>query len=350
MSMATSPRIGYVPHGPSLDRPMDRRRFPRYAEMRGLSFDVVADRDDREVIVLTPAADITRWVDASQETRIVVDFPDAFLDERQGPKRAVRGLAKWVGGESRRPVVSYLRALERLLERADAVVCSTDEQATNISLYNRNVHPILDLHGEFEFVPPIIRQSDRFDIVWEGLTATLPAVRQVLPALRSLARSCQLRLHLVTDLEAPKFMNRFVVRRTEEIVANWGIDIELHKWTVETLNEVAGSCDVAIVPVDLTDGLAVGKPENRMRIFWRLGLPVVVSTNPAHERAAELAGLGNLVLCSTAEDWETTLVELSSKPDLRLEVALAGQVAAHAFYSDESLAVRWDRVMDSVRH
>jgi hypothetical protein len=211
------------------------------------------------------------------------------------------------------------------------------------------VHPILDLHGEFEFVPPIIRQSDRFDIVWEGLTATLPAVRQVLPALRSLARSCQLRLHLVTDLEAPKFMNRFVVRRTEEIVANWGIDIELHKWTVETLNEVAGSCDVAIVPVDLTDPLAVGKPENRMRIFWRLGLPVVVSANPAHIRAASLAGLGDHVVCSTIEEWEKVLVRLSTSPALRLEMALAGQAAARSSFSDESLALRWDRVIDSLQ-
>ncbi len=350
MSTTASQSIGYVPHGPNLDRPMDRRRFPRYAEMRNLSFDVVAGWEDHEVIVLTPAADVTHWVDASRARSIIVDFPDAYLDERKGAKRAVRGLAKWVAGESRRPVLSYLRAFERLLERADAVVCSTEEQAVNISAYTGNVHPILDLHGEFDFVPPTVRKSDRFEVVWEGLTATLPAVQQVLPALRSLARSQPLRLHLVTDLEAPKYMNRFVVRQTEKMVAGWGIDIQVHKWTVDTLNEVARSSDLAIVPVDLTDSLAVGKPENRMRIFWRLGLPVVVSKNPAHERAAELAGLGNLVLCSTAEDWEATLVQLSSRSDLRLEVALAGQAAARTSYSDESRAVRWDRVIDSVRH
>ncbi len=349
MSTNASLSIGYVPHGPNLDRPMDRRRFPRYAAMRGLSFDVVSGWENHAAIVLTPAADVTHWVNAMPDRRIVVDLPDAFLEERQGPKQAVRGLAKWVGGESRRPVVSYLRALERLLERADAIVCSTDEQATNISRYNRNVHPILDLHGEFEFVPPTTRQSDRFDIVWEGLTATLPAVRQMVPALRALARSRQLRLHLVTDLEAPKYMNRFVVRRTEEMVADWGIDVRLYQWTIEKLTEVAGSCDLAIVPVDLTDPLAVGKPENRMRIFWRLGLPVIVSASPAHIRAADLAGLGDHVVCSTIEEWEEALVELASSPDLRLELASAGQVAARSVYSDESLALRWDRVINSLK-
>ncbi len=341
--------IGYVPHGANLDRPMDRRRFPRYAAMRGLSFDLVSGWEGHEVIVLTPAADITHWVDVAPDRRLVVDFPDAYLEEGPGLKRAVRGLAKWLSGESRRPVLSYLRALTRLLERADAVVCSTDEQATKIARYNHNVHPILDLHGEFGFLPATIRQSDRFDIVWEGLTATLPAIRQVLPALRALARSRQLRLHLVTVLEATKYMNRFVVQSTEEMVADWGIVVRLFQWTIEKLTEVAGFCDLAIVPVDLTDPLAVGKPENRMRIFWRLGLPVVVSANPAHIRAADLAGLGDHVVCSTIEEWEKALVGLAARPALRLEVGSAGQAAARSAYSEESLALRWDRVIDSLQ-
>jgi len=59
--------------------------------------------------------------------------------------------------------------------------------------------------------------------------------------------------------------------------------------------------------------------------------------------------LGDRVVCFTAGDWERTLVELSSSPDLRMEVALAGQAAARAAYSDESLAMRWDRVIESLQ-
>ena len=341
--------IGYVPQGHDLDLPGDRRRFPRYATLRERSFDLVSNWEDHEVLVLSHGADVTRWVQAPPDRRIVVDLADAYLDERHGLRQSVRGLAKWSAGESSRPVLSYRRALERLLKRANAVVCSTEEQAAKIAPYNGNVHSILDLHGEFDFLSPKSRSSRRLDIVWEGMQPTLPAIRPVLPALQSLARRTELRLHLVTDLYAPRFMNRFVVRRTDEMVRNWGVDIELHCWSVQKLTEVAQQCDVAIVPVDLTDPFTRGKPENRMRIFWRLGLPVVVSASPAHRRAVELAGMDKVVLCSSADDWERALLELSTQTDLRLEIARTGQLAAATKYDDELLLEKWDEVFKSLR-
>lgn len=340
--------IGYLPHGLDLERPVDRRRFPRYAAMRGLAFDVVSDWDAHETVVLSTRADVTQWVRAPDDRRIIVDLPDAFLDEPWGPKRGGRGLAKWASGEVGRPVLRYRRAMERMLERADAVVCSTDRQAERIARHNGNVHPILDFHGEFECLPPDALSSGRLDLVWEGLTATLPAIRPVLPALRSLAGGLEMRLHLVTDLDAPRYMNRFLARRTEDLVAGWGIDVELHEWSIETLTEVARRCDIAIVPVDLTNPMAVGKPENRMRIFWRLGVPVVASATPANVRAASLAGLGDRVLCSTNTDWENILKGLHARPEDRLVVAAAGQATALTTYSEESLAERWDRLFGSL--
>jgi len=344
----TRSEIGYVPHGSRLERPFDRRRFPCYARMRGLSFGTVTDWKDHDIIVLSPSADVTRWVDTPSDRRIVVDLPDSYLDESQSLRRTFRGLAKWAAGESRRPVLNHGRAIERLLERADAVVCSTDEQATRISRHSDNVHPILDLHSEIEVLRPTINDGTGLDIIWEGLVATLPAVQQILPALRSLSDRCELRLHLVTDLRYQRYMNRFRTCLTEEIVADWGIDVRLYQWSVDTLAEVAGRCDVAVVPVNLSDPMAVGKPENRMRIFWRLGLPVVASPSPAHDRATSLAGMGGQVLCATSDDWERVLERLYKWPAERLEIAEAGQAAALSVYSDGSLASRWDRLFRSL--
>jgi glycosyltransferase involved in cell wall biosynthesis len=340
--------LGYVPYGRNLERPADRRRFPRYAAIRNLPFEIVSGWEGNDVIILSTAADVTRWVHAPTDRKIVVDLPDAFLDEGRGLKRAVRGLAKWAGGETRHPVINYHKAVERLLERADAVVCSTDKQAGRIARHNANVHPILDLHGEFHCLPPTARESGQLDIVWEGLTATLPAIRPILPALRTLASQIGLRLHLVTDLEAPRYMNRFLVRQTEDAIADWGIDVRLYQWSVDTLTEVARRSDVAIVPVDLADPMAMGKPENRMRIFWRLGLPVVASATPANVRATRVAGIGERVLCSTVDDWRHALQQLHFQPEERLEIASAGQAAALTAYSEESLALRWDRLFESL--
>jgi glycosyltransferase involved in cell wall biosynthesis len=210
------------------------------------------------------------------------------------------------------------------------------------------VHPILDLHGELECVLPVIHATEGLDIVWEGLTATLPAVQLVLPALRAMADRVDVRLHLVTDVVAPRYMNRFFERRTEEVISDWGIDVRLHQWSVETLTEVTGGCDIAIVPVDLTDPMAVGKPENRMRVFWRLGLPVVASASPANVRAASLAGVDELLVCSTGEEWDRALESLRTHPEDRLRIARAGQDTALNTYSEESLAQRWDRLFESL--
>ena len=345
---ATWSEIGYVPHGPRLERPFDRRRFPCYAKMRGLSFRSVTDWKDHDIIVLSPSADVTRWVDAPSDRRIVVDLPDSYLDERRGVRRSFRGLAKWAVGESRRPTLNYGRAMERLLERADAVVCSTDEQVLNISKHSANVHPILDLHSEIKVRRPMTSGGVGLDIIWEGLAVTLPAIQQILPALKSLSSRYELRLHLVTDLRYKRYMNRFHTCLTEDFVANWGIDVRLHQWSLDTLSEVADRCDIAVVPVDLSDPMAAGKPENRMRIFWRLGLPVVASASSAHTRAASLAGIDGQVLCTTSDDWKRALERLHERPDERLAIAEAGQATALSAYSDESLACRWDLLLESL--
>jgi hypothetical protein len=143
-------------------------------------------------------------------------------------------------------------------------------------------------------------------------------------------------------------MNRFLERRTEEVVSDWGVDVRLHQWSVDTLSEVARGCDMAIVPVEMADPMALGKPENRMRIFWRLGVPVIASASPANVRAASLAGLEDRVLCTTSEDWQHTLEHLCARPDDRLDIAAAGQAVALTVYSEESLAQRWDRLFESL--
>ena len=67
------------------------------------------------------------------------------------------------------------------------------------------------------------------------------------------------------------------------------------------------TADLAIVPVELHDPYTVGKPENRLRIFWRLGLPVLASDTPSHRRAMNVACLSDQVLCCTADDWTEAL-------------------------------------------
>ncbi len=345
--------FGYVPLHSSMAPPGDRRRFPGYAESRSLDFSVIEGWDDVEVAVLSTEADIFRWSRAPADVAVVLDLPDAFLDEVSSAKTRARGLAKWIAGPLSRPVMDYGRAMRRLIDRADAVVCSTPEQAENLERHSGNVHVALDLHEEIE--PLSLEgesesgaQSFPLEVVWEGMHPTLAAIEQVLPALRRVDQIRGVTFHLITDPSAPRFMNRFLMRDLHEITSSWGLTVEIHDWEVGVLRNVAQNCAVAIVPVVREDPYHLGKPENRMRIFWRLGLPVIASDTPAHRRAVELAGVPLDTLCAGSEEWETALVSYAADGAGRRLAAEKGHAAALGPYGDEKILDAWDQVFASV--
>jgi hypothetical protein len=332
-----------------MDRPGDRRRFAGYAASRELAIRQVSDWSDVELVVLTTECDLVRWVHAPDWVRIVLDLPDAVLVEPRSLRTWVRGVGKWVAGPLSRPVANHTRALCELMRRADAVVCTTESMAGMLRAMCPNVHLVLDLVGEVPL--GVIDQeqcSDRIEILWEGLYPTLRAVEQVVPALRDLARQRDVRLHLVTDRMAPRFMNRFFVRDVEKMVARWGISVEVHDWRLDNLVAVAARCEMAIVPVDLASPYASGKPENRLRIHWRLGLPVLASDTPAHRRAMAAAGITDDVLCRTGADWSRCLDRYASDEGVRLRHAVAGREAVLGPYSDGVMLDSWDEVLRSV--
>ena len=341
-------RIGYFPHGKRLDRPFDRRRFPSFAASRGFEFTVVDSWDGSDVVVLSPAADLTYWVGAPADIRIVYDLPDAYLDETMGLHRVARGTAKWLAGELQRPVPSYRRLLQKMLRRADAVVCSTVEQREALEVYSENVHPVLDLLHEVPELDPARTPTSSLEVLWEGLPATMSSIRGVLPALRQIQEGRSVVLHLVIDLVLSRYANRFRPVRTVDVVRDWGIPVEVHQWSLDALAEVAARCSVAIVPVDTGDALAMGKPENRVRIHWKLGLPVLASASSSNIRAAILAGVADEMICHDVEGWSTALRRVIEDPGFGPRLVAEGRRALVSHYSDESMLVRWDQVMASV--
>ena len=253
------------------------------------------------------------------------------------------------GGARRGPVLDYRRALIRVLERADVVVCSTPEQRDLLGQHCERVHALLDLHGEVGEHPPIQpRDAEAFDVVWEGMVATLPALRQLLSGLRSLATERRVRLHLITDRRYPRYMERFVAADTSRMVADWGVPIALYQWDRRTMPAIVRTCDLAVVPVDRSDPVAMGKPENRIRIFWRLGIPVLASDTPSHRRAVDVSGIPRDVLCRDEDEWARALRRYAEDPVARGQVARLGNEASRTTYGDEAILAGWDAVMADV--
>ena len=341
-------RVGYAPYRADLSAPGDRRRFPHYARRRGIEFELAVPGRAYDLVVLSARADIARWVRAEPGTRVVFDLIDSYLAAGAGStKDRLRGPAKWVTGELSRPVLSYRRAIAAMAGRADAVVCSTEEQRRDLLAFCGNVHVVLDFHAELCRPAPEPRAGEKsFHLVWEGLPQNLGPFRKLAPVLREFAEHRPVVLHVVTDPTYGRYLGRFPRVQTGPQLHRIFEPSRLYAWDLRTMPSIVSACDLAVIPLDDGDPLSVGKPENKLLLFWRLGVPALVSSSPAHLRA--MAGAGLDMVCADQESWRENLHRLAADPAARRHAGTVGRRFAETQHGEEATLERWDRVMDSL--
>lgn len=341
------PRIGYVPYSPSLERPGDRRRFVYYARKRNLPFEIASPDKDYDLVVLSECADISVW-SRYDRGHIVYDLIDSYLAiPRNDLKGLLRGTAKFLSRQSRYLQVDHWAAIADLCRRSSAVVCSTEEQKRDISVFNTNTHIVLDIHS-----PVVSRAKESysagrpFRLVWEGLPHTLYSLVGIRDVLEEIRREIPLELHIITDPVYFRYLGRYGQRQTLTSVRKifpWAV---LHEWREDTLADTVCSCDLAVIPLCLDDPFAAGKPENKLLLFWRLAMPAVVSATPAYRRA--MASCGADLACVTGQEWYAALKGLIMSEEKRREAGVKGKWLADQSYGEECLLGRWDSVFASI--
>lgn len=342
-------KIGYVPYSPDLRQPADRRRFPHYAERRGLAFELAAPDRAYDLVVVTPRADLTRWSQYRPgRAKLVFDMVDSYLDiPRTNVKSMLRGPAKFLAGESQSPFFSYRRALEAMLERADAATCATPEQRASIAPICRNVHAVLDFQsGMVRRVKGDYRAGNPIHLVWEGLGHNVPWFTEIGSALRQVHRTQPLALHLITAIEYREFVQRFYRRQTSRVAQRHFDDVRVYQWSEEMVSVIATACDLAVIPLPLHRPLERGKPESKLVSFWRMGMPTVVSSTPAYVRTMRAAR--QEFYCDDQTQWIDTLHELIDDEDARSQAGQDGRAFAELHYGESRLLEAWDRVFQSL--
>jgi hypothetical protein len=348
-SPLTGLRVAYAPLSDSLEQPGDRRRFVYYAQRRGIDFEIADPAQDYDVVVVSQRADIVRWAGHRGRTRLVYDLIDAYL---AGPARdwksRGRGLAKFAIREIERPVADYRDAIKAMCARADAIVCSTIRQKHDIERFSGNVHVVLDAHFELGDVVKSRHDATRaLNLLWEGQGENIPALGVVADALCGSAVGERAVVHLFTDLEYFRWLRRVGRRSSVKLGRSMFERVYFYEWNPYLFASVAAGCDLALVPVDLTTPLTAGKPENKLLLFWRLGVPALVSATDAHRRVMKEVGLEGMTARS-ADDWRLALERYGPDPEARRMAAERGLRYVHDHHSEEQLLARWDRVFASV--
>jgi glycosyltransferase involved in cell wall biosynthesis len=342
-------KIGYVPYSEDLRQPADRRRFPYYAEQRGLAFELADPRENYDVVVITPRTDLVGWSRYRPgRAKLVFDIVDSYLDiPRANPKAVLRGPAKFLAGEARQPFYSYRRSIERILERADAATCATPEQAATIARFCPNSHAILDFQSRI-----VAKVKDNYDagspfnLVWEGLGENVRWFSEIARPLREIARTRPIVLHLITAIEFGQLTQRFWTRQTAQIAARHFDEVRVHQWSEESVSVIATACDLAVIPLPLDRPLERGKPESKLVSFWRMGMPTVTSSTPAYARV--MAGAGQDLHCASEAQWGDALIRMADDEGAREHAGREGRAYAEREYGDERLLSAWDRAFESL--
>ncbi len=342
-------RIGYAPISHSLDSPGDRRRFIHYANKRSLRYEIADPLKKYDLVVITQNADLSIWSQYDRDTtKIVYDLIDSYLAiPKTNIKGWLRGLAKYFSGRSRRLQINHWKAISGMCSRADAVVCSTKEQQAEITRFCSNVHIVLDSHTSVaRKIKTNYRSHRPFRLVWEGLPHTLGGLKVLVRVLETLREHYPVELHLVTDSFYKRFLGKYYEVNTLAAVQKYLPSVHFHEWNEDSFADIICSCDLAVIPLNLNDPFAAGKPENKLLLLWRMAMPVVTSASPAYMRAMHAAGMN--YAAKDGADWVDILSHLIRDEAARRQAGIMGKAYVESEFSETTLLTRWDSVFESL--
>ena len=333
---------------PDFSAPADRRRFVYYARRRDLEIEIADPASSYDLVVLSQAADLSRWV-GYDRSPVLFDFIDSYLDET-GLRPVLRGAAKFLSRQNRRLHLDYRALLKEMCRRSAAVVCSTEAQKAQIQEYCPNVHVILDVHsGAARRVKSEYGRGDTFNLVWEGLAGNIVTFEPIAGVLRRLQAKHRIALHLVTDIERPaalRNVGRLPTKRLVRRVLPGVENVFLYEWNEELFSTICTACDMAVIPIPLDQPIFAGKPENKLMLLWRMGVPVIASATAAYRAAMKGAGLP--MTCGHPDDWISILELYMSDEALRREAGERGIAYVSREHSEKSIMARWDAVMNTI--
>ena len=345
-------RIGYWPLSESLLAAGDRRRLVFWAQARG--HEIVTDLNQSvDVIVASENSDFNSSHFSQKSIPIIFDLVDAYLSPLNPYDDFARGLAKRFSGQISGVVKPFSHHVRDFCGLSSAVICSSPEQEEIIARHNINTHVILDSHDEIAFIDALHlkkQKTNKQRVLWEGQPATIRGVRDIYPVLSELAKTNDLNFDFVTDESYFQFLNQYIERSTLKLLKkNLHIiadRVNIIPWSSTNLVESAQRSTVAMIPIDLSIPMQKLKPENRLLIMWRLGLPCLTSPSPAYIRVAHQAGVN--AICNNLPEWADNFYQILDNPDFAYNQILAGQNYLRENHNQALLLNKWDLAFESV--
>lgn len=279
--------IFYDPYSTDSSHTSDRRRL--HIALRCLQFAIEKNECNVDVYLATPLTNLDKLKKLPGGTKIVLDIVDGYVVEEVGIVRDYLRYFSRVGIKSfaRKPR-KFSKAIQELCISSDLITVASQEQAKILRKFNPNVCFIWDCHDEFGD-PKFAQKKNKYDgfnIFWEGMSVTIFHFKECLIELRKFLIKTKSTLHIVANPNHFRFGNRFFRKSTLKLIHEiFGTSQEFvifHEWSVSKIKEVSQFCDFGVIPLLEEDSFGRFKPENKLLLFWRLGLPTLFSNSNAY--------------------------------------------------------------------
>ena len=342
-----SARIAFDPISHDLNHPADRRKFCYFANAINLKYEIYHPKKEYDLVIISETSDISYWSRKKKVPKIIFNLNDSYLAEGLTFRSSLRGLAKFISRQSKYLEIDFASTLKKMCRRADAVICSTPIQKKTIEEYCRNTHIMFDAHfSEINMQKKDYTAHKPFRLIWEGL----PTNSYQLAYLSKLICQSNLKdyidLNVITDKYTYKLMNRFLKVDTQEYLNRMEIKSHFHEWSIKNLQEVSINSDLAIIPIDINNPMMIGKPENKLLLFWRLGLPTLVSATPSYENAMKMSNQNYFI--KDDSEWISLIKELMDSKEKRIEAGTKGFEYVTKNYNKNEFLKRWESIFKSV--
>ncbi|HSN59673.1 MAG TPA: hypothetical protein VLR49_01970 [Ferruginibacter sp.] len=344
----TGYKVGFWPYGLGLDKAGDRRRFVFYAREKGLKFEIARKDKHYDIIYLSMGCNISDWLKYKgkfPETKIIFEVIDSYFLQQPSLVTRLKGLVRFVTKKESKLYFNYQSAILDLIKIADAVVCSSATQKNFILQYNKNVHISLDYFlDDITYTKKTLPGSGKLKLVWEGQAYTVHNLLNIKDVFKQLADKVE--LHVITD-PVVVFPFKIFNKKTSSILSQIECDQYFYEWRKETFSKIITEADLAIIPIGQEDELHWNKPENKLLLFWQIGIPVLTSPTPAYTNVMKTAGLS--CLCNGTEDWVEKINNyIKMNDDQRKEWVEKADIYLKNNHTKNMILKNWDEIFLSL--
>ena len=343
----------YDSYSADLTQIADRRRIGLWIHKKDFEvFD--SENNPINIQVIQPFTDPFLIQRLNTETKVVLDMVDGYLVDTPS---VLLDYARYFLRSSKIQALMhpmrFSNSLRKICALVDMVVVASDEQAALVKPFNRNVRVIRDSHDELGQPLPIKEFSTNrnLNIFWEGLGFTLIHFKDVANDLGEFLISTNSTLHLVTNESFPRFAGKFgkidAKREIKEMFGQASSRIVVHAWSEKTVSEIAAKCEFGIIPISQQNRFAQLKPENKLLIYWRLGLQTLFSDTPSYVRLAHEVGVPEYSVKSG--EWAEKLKEIAEAGGCLSENMLKAQEYLLRFHSENLILGQWKEALNSLK-